>query len=113
MNAQVLNAVSNRLAQYDIVQSALETHVEKERLRVQFSAFTFMHLSDTICDGPVRFVYEGYFSAVYDSPTALDCVLAANDMLLCTDDHHKFFEGLQYERYENKEVTVYRFVMGS
>lgn len=113
MNQKVLNAAANRLAQYDIVQSALETHVDEERLRVQFSASIFVHLSDKICDGPVRFVYEGYVSAIYDSPTSLDCVLAANDMLIATDDHHNFFDGLQYERYENGEVTVYRFVMGS
>ncbi len=61
---------------------------------------------------------KGYRSKVLDSPTWLDLCVAANDMIIATDDkHHIFLEAVVATPktlfQDNDEVKILRFSMGS
>ena len=61
---------------------------------------------------------KGYRSKILESPTWLDLCVAANDMIIATEDkHHIYLEGVMATPktlfLENNEVKILRFIMGS
>jgi len=71
--------------------------------------------------GKVMMVEQGdefYRSKILESPTWLDLCVAANDMIIATEDkHHIYLEGVMATPktlfLENNEVKILRFIMGS
>ncbi len=121
--------------QMDVIKKQVNAALpEGQESHVYYSAYPFNHDTDVITNnlddvailGQIMMVQEydkfwdddregeTYRSAPMNNPTWLELAVAANVMIITTQDlHHRFFEGIRNTNTEIDGLQVFSFVMGS